>query len=123
MLVSHCIAETSRPAATMALGDGSRNDGMLNSRHAPSHTTMSATKAVAGASRSAHRRNCAPTAALPGFASGGGTGKELAADMVCERMKPRVRESRNRARARQIDVNDFPHTTWPRRHDDDAVGE
>src|SRR4029077_10914904 len=114
---SHCVAETSSPACTIALGDGRRNEGIANSRQAPSQITMSPTKAAAGASRSPQTRKATMSALRDG------TAEELPADMVCERMKGRVRQGGHRARSRQVNVDHFAHPARPRRHHDDAVGQ
>ena len=89
MLARPTSATLQGRAATIALGDGSRNDGIANSRQAPSQTRISATNVVVGASRSGQRAQLGrkrPRALSPG----GGTGEELSTDMVREGMKLRL---------------------------------
>src|ERR1700722_519199 len=93
---SQTVHGRSNAAATMALGAGSRNDGIANTRVAASHSRRSTTKVAVGASWSGstmRRRLAAP-------ASGGGTGEELSTDMVRQGVEGGIGQGFERARAR-----------------------
>src|SRR5271155_647185 len=101
------------PATTMALGDGNRNEGIWNARHAASQAIIKKTKAAVGARRSAQRPKTANPTSRRDAVSGDGPGEELAADMICEGMECWLRQRCDRAGTRQINIDDFPHAAGP----------
>src|SRR6201987_5756667 len=118
-------------ARRIALGAGSRKDGIANSRAVPSQTRINATNASGGAKRSRRMVSrlslksltIAPTASASFASCRDGAAEQLAADMVGELMEGGLLQRLHRARPRQRHLQNFADAAGARRHDDDAVGE
>src|SRR5260221_14166063 len=103
MWPSQTVNGRSKAAETIALGAGSKNDGISSSRDAASQMTTRPANVNAGANRSssAARRRRDGVAV-----SGGGAGEKLSTDMVRYCVKGGLGQRLHRARPRQRHLDD-----------------
>src|ERR1700733_707910 len=116
----------------MALGAGSKKEGIAKNLTAPSQTRMRTMKAAAGAKRSKRTGNRSSTESFTicfrrglGCAASccDGATEETAADVIGEFMECGLRQRLHRSRPSQRYVQDLSDTSGTAGHDNDAVGK